>query len=72
MEETDPNKKVLLMGKNGAGKTSMRSIIFANFLPKDTMRLGFTHSINESKIRFLGTLCLALWDCGGQDHFMQH
>jgi Ras-related GTP-binding protein A/B len=72
MEENDPNKKVLLMGKNGAGKTSMRSIIFANFLPKDTMRLGFTHSINESKIRFLGTLCLALWDCGGQDHFMQH
>jgi Ras-related GTP-binding protein A/B len=36
------------------------------------MRLGFTHSINQSKIRFLGTLCLALWDCGGQDQFMQH
>jgi ABC-type molybdenum transport system ATPase subunit/photorepair protein PhrA len=32
--ETDPNNKVLLMGKNGAGKTSMRSIIFANFLGK--------------------------------------
>lgn len=68
--DTDPNNKVLLMGKNGAGKTSMRSIIFANFLgnlysAKDTMRLGFTHSINQSKIRFLGTLCLALWDCGG-------
>jgi Ras-related GTP-binding protein A/B len=72
MEENDPNKKVLLMGKNGAGKTSMRSIIFANFLPKDTMRLGFTHSINESRMRFLGNLCLSLWDCGGQDHFMQH
>ncbi|OMJ69854.1 hypothetical protein SteCoe_32310 [Stentor coeruleus] len=72
MEENDSNRKVLLMGKNGAGKTSMRSIIFANFLPKDTMRLGFTIAINESRIRFLGTLCLALWDCGGQDHFMQH
>jgi len=72
MEEGDLNKKVLLMGKSGAGKTSMRSIIFANFMPKDTMRLGFTNSINESKIRFLGTLCLALWDCGGQDQFMTH
>ena len=71
MEET-LNKKVLLMGKSGAGKTSMRSIIFANFMPKDTMRLGFTNNINQSKIRFLGTLNLALWDCGGQDQFMQH
>ena len=71
MEES-LNKKVLLMGKSGAGKTSMRSIIFSNFMPKDTIRLGFTNSINHSKIRFLGTLNLALWDCGGQDQFMQH
>lgn len=70
--DAEANNKVLLMGKSNAGKTSMRSIIFANFLAKDTMRLGFTHSINESKIRFLGTLSLALWDCGGQDQFMQH
>jgi len=61
----DSSKKVLLMGKSNAGKTSMRSIIFTNFLAKDTIRLGFTHSINESKIRFLGSLSLALWDCGG-------
>jgi GTPase SAR1 family protein len=27
-------KKVLLMGRSGAGKTSMRSIIFANLLGK--------------------------------------
>ncbi len=35
-------KKVLLMGKSGAGKTSMRSIIFANYLARDTMRLSPT------------------------------
>lgn len=35
-------KKVLLMGKSGAGKTSMRSIIFANYMAKDTMRLAPT------------------------------
>ena len=30
------------MGKSGAGKTSMRSIIFANYIARDTRRLGAT------------------------------
>ena len=34
-------KKVLLMGKSGAGKTSMRSIIFASWIANDVQRLGF-------------------------------
>ena len=34
--------QVLLMGKSGAGKTSMRSIIFANYIARDTRRLGAT------------------------------
>ncbi len=34
--------KVLLMGKSGSGKTSMRSIIFANYIARDTRRLGAT------------------------------
>ena len=38
-------KKVLLMGKSGAGKTSMRSIIFANYMARDTMRLSPTLGI---------------------------
>jgi GTPase SAR1 family protein len=32
-------KKVLLMGKSGSGKSSMRSIIFSNYVAKDTRRL---------------------------------
>lgn len=36
------NVQVLLMGKSGSGKTSMRSIIFANYIAKDTRRLGAT------------------------------
>ena len=32
-------KKVLLMGKSGSGKSSMRSIIFYNYLARDTRRL---------------------------------
>lgn len=37
-------RQVLLMGKSGSGKTSMRSIIFANYLARDTMRLGPTRA----------------------------
>lgn len=32
-------RKVLLMGKSGSGKSSMRSIIFSNYVPADTRRL---------------------------------
>jgi hypothetical protein len=30
------------MGKSGSGKTSMRSIIFASYMAKDTRRMGAT------------------------------
>lgn len=33
------------MGKSGGGKTSMRSIIFANYSAKDTRRLGATSTL---------------------------
>ena len=32
---------LLLMGKSGSGKTSMRSIIFADYLARDTTRLRY-------------------------------
>ncbi len=60
-------KKVLLMGKSGSGKTSMRSIIFANYVARDTRRLGYTIDVEHSHVRFLGNLMLNLWDCGGQE-----
>ncbi|KAK4527571.1 hypothetical protein GAYE_SCF41G5494 [Galdieria yellowstonensis] len=63
-------RKVLLMGRSGAGKTSMRSIIFANYVPRETRRLGVTMDVEHSQIRFLGDLMLSLWDCGGQDVFL--
>eukprot|EP00918_Siedleckia_nematoides_P055091 GHVU01120157.1.p1 GENE.GHVU01120157.1~~GHVU01120157.1.p1 ORF type:complete len:324 (+),score=62.21 GHVU01120157.1:459-1430(+) len=72
MSNMAPSKKVLLMGRAGAGKTSMRSIIFANYLARDTKRLTATNSVEHSHLRFLGSLVLALWDCGGQDSFMQN
>jgi len=65
-------KKVLLMGKSGSGKTSMRSIIFANYIARDTRRLGATIDVERCHVRFLGNLMLNLWDCGGQDAFMEN
>ncbi|RNA17948.1 ras-related GTP-binding A [Brachionus plicatilis] len=65
-------KKILLMGKSGSGKTSMRAIIFANYTSKDTRRLGATIEVNQAYFKFLGNLILNLWDCGGQDQFMEN
>lgn len=64
-------KKILLMGKSGAGKTSMRSIIFANYMARDTMRLSPTLDVEHTHVRFLGNLSLNLWDCGGQYRFYE-
>jgi len=69
--EGDRVEKVLLMGRQRAGKTSMRSIIFANYLARDAYRISFTVDVNQHRVRFLGNLVLALWDCGGQDMFME-
>ena len=63
-------KKVLLMGKSGSGKSSMRSIIFSNFVARDVRRLGATIDVEHSHAKFMGSLTLNLWDCGGQDAFM--
>jgi len=80
------------MGKSGSGKTSMRSIIFANYIARDTRRLGATSNfhlsqcvaafintfemllvdVEHSHVRFLGNLVLNLWDCGGQEAFMEN
>jgi Ras-related GTP-binding protein A/B len=62
---------MLLMGYSGAGKTSMHSVIFANFPAKDTQKIGYTVERQEHKFKFMGTLTLNLWDCGGQDNFME-
>ncbi|KAJ7074024.1 Gtr1/RagA G protein conserved region-domain-containing protein [Mycena amicta] len=63
-------RKVLLMGASGSGKTSMRSLIFANNPASLTSRLGATIDVEQNHVRFLGDLILNLWDCGGQDAFM--
>lgn len=50
----------------------MRSIIFSNYSALDTRRLGATIDIEHSHLRFLGNMTLNLWDCGGQDIFIEN
>jgi Ras-related GTP-binding protein A/B len=64
-------QKVLLMGRSGSGKTSMRSIIFANYIARDTSNFEPTIEIDTAQVRFLGNLSLMLWDCGGQEAFIE-
>lgn len=49
----------------------MRSVIFQNVLPSLTHRLGATIDVEQSHQRFLGSLVLNLWDCGGQSSFLE-
>jgi len=60
------------MGKSGSGKTSMRSVIFSNHLAETTKKLGATIEVEQSQHRFLSDLMLNLWDCGGQEAFMEN
>lgn len=39
------------MGKSGSGKTSMRSIIFSNYIARDTRRLGATRKYKLFPLR---------------------
>lgn len=50
----------------------MRSIIFSNYSAFDTRRLGATIDVEHSYLRFLGHMTLNLWDCGGQDIFIDN
>ncbi|KAH3671394.1 hypothetical protein WICMUC_004691 [Wickerhamomyces mucosus] len=50
----------------------MRSIIFSNYSAFDTRRLGATIDVEHSHLRFLGNMTLNLWDCGGQDVFLEN
>ncbi|KAJ4401063.1 GTP-binding protein gtr1 [Didymella pomorum] len=71
-QKRQKQRKVLLMGKSGAGKSSMRSIVFSNYVAKDVRRLGATIDVEHSNIKFMGNLMLNLWDCGGQDGFVEN
>ncbi|KAJ1721593.1 hypothetical protein LPJ53_003904 [Coemansia erecta] len=64
--------KLVIMGKSGAGKTSMRLLIFSNYTANDTRRLGATIDVEHSTVQFMGDLNLNIWDCGGQHKYLDN
>ncbi|KAL4456637.1 hypothetical protein ABPG74_000744 [Tetrahymena malaccensis] len=71
MDNNQKVEKLLLMGRENAGKTSMHSVIFANYPARETMGIGYTVGIDKQIIRFMGSLTLNLWDCAGQGKLMK-
>ena len=61
--------KILLMGNKGSGKTSIKSIIFQQKLPKDTIKLAPTNEIEEIHVKIMGNINVNLMDCCSKDEY---
>ena len=63
-EKKEENKKikVLLMGKKGVGKTSIKSVIFENMRPQDTFKFSSTEEIEETHINYVNNILLDVLD----------
>ena len=55
--------RILLMGRKGVGKTSIKSIIFQQQLAKDTLKLNPSIEIEEIHLKLLGNIYINLIDC---------
>ncbi len=64
-----PKRKILLMGSEKSGKTSMFSIIFTQICPIETSLFENTKSISLNKIIFSGGEFIELNDCGGREKY---
>ena len=63
--------KILLMGKTGVGKTSIKSLIFENKLAKDILHLACTNEIEESHFKFMNIFSLHLLDCSSKEDYIK-
>jgi len=60
----DPlRKRILIMGSNGAGKTSCMEVVFKGMLPKNTFFLDPTNRVNRLDVNTI--IPFQLWDCPG-------
>ena len=66
-----PKRKILLMGSEKSGKTSMFSIIFTQICPIETSLFENTKSISLNKIIFSGGEFIELNDCGGKEKYIK-
>ena len=66
-----PKRKILLMGSEKSGKTSMFSLIFTHVNPIETTLFESTQSISLNKIIFSGGEFIELNDCGGKEKYIK-
>ena len=72
IEENLP-KKILLLGRQGVGKTSLKSIIFENKTANETFKLGSTHEIQEVHLNFMNNIPITILDSPSkQDYIKQY
>lgn len=62
-------RKIILSGSAEAGKTSMRSMVFANYSAEDTHKIGPTTQIEFTNILIFGRYKLNVYDLAGQQAF---
>ena len=63
--------KILLMGRKGVGKTSIKSIIFQQQLAKDTLKLAPSIEIEEMHSKLMGNININLMDCCSKDEYVK-
>ena len=68
IEENNPIK-ILILGRPGVGKTSLKSIIFENKTPNDTFKLGSTNEIQELHLNFLNNFPVTILDFSSKDDY---
>ena len=66
-----PRRKILLMGSEKSGKTSMFSLIFTHVYPIETTLFESTQSISLNKIIFSEGEFIELNDCGGKEKYIK-
>ena len=63
--------KILLLGRPGVGKTSLKSIIFENKTAKETFKLGSTHEIQEVHLNFMNNIPITLLDSPSKEDYIK-
>jgi len=67
-EKNEPEiLKVLLVGKKGVGKTAIKSIIFDNLEPQETLNFVPTEEIEETHVNFINNLYIDVLDFGSNE-----
>ena len=64
-------RKILLMGSEKSGKTSIFSLIFTHVYPIETTLFNSTESISLNKIFFSGGEFIEFNDCGGKEKYIK-